>query len=385
MKDQKRNLYILFFLFYLAAGSVEPVLSLIFHAKGIPLEQISFLAMLPRLMIFFAGPLWAAIADAFHIRKLILPLTMALSIPFAIGISFPMPYVLLLLVVLMFSINFAPVRSLCDGTAVACLNEKSNEYGRIRAWGAVGYGTATLLVGFLAERYGSQVALFVFSIAFALAAFLALRFSTPPQDEQIPYRKILGKISRDRRWLIFLFSAFLVGISINLVINYLSVYIQELGATSIQIGVTLAAGSLSAIPFFFISPNVLKRFSPLPVMRFSIIVMAVRLFCYFFVTNPLLFIFVQLLHGLSFSLYWSSGVLYAKQLIPNGFDSSGQALFVAMYFGLGGVVGGFLGGMLYAYLGARTMFLMGSLTALFALFVTLIPTRERNEDLITNE
>ena len=369
-------LLVLFFLFYAGAGSVEPMLSLIFQDKGFPLEQISILAVLPRLMIFFAGPLWAGLADSLRIHKLIFPLTMALSIPFALGMLPDMSYGWLFLVTLLFSISFAPVRSLCDGMAVSVLNDQSHEYGRIRAWGAMGYAFATLVVGFFAERYDSRVALVLYSIFMLSAIVVTTRMKSPPQEEMVSFKVFSKKIFRSWRWIKFLLIAFLAGTSINMVVTYLAIYLKDIGTNSALMGFSLSVASLSAIPFFFLAPLVLKKNSPLSVMQFSLIALALRCFLYTRVTNPALIPLVQLLHGLSFSLFWAAGVLYVKQLVPQGFDASGQSIFVALYFGLGGVAGGFIGGMVFANQGARGMFIFGMMVALIGLLVSLIPSSE---------
>jgi hypothetical protein len=153
MNRERFFLLVLFFLFYAGAGSVEPMLSLIFQDKGFPLEQISILAVLPRLMIFFAGPLWAGLADSLRIHKLIFPLTMALSIPFALGMLPDMSYGWLFLVTLCFH-QLAPVRSVCDGMAVSVLNDQSKNT-QDSAWVSMGYAIATLWWLF-AERYDSR-------------------------------------------------------------------------------------------------------------------------------------------------------------------------------------------------------------------------------------
>ena len=377
LKREKSLLLSLFFLFYAGAGSVEPMLSLIFQEKGFPLDQISILTILPRLMIFFAGPLWAGLADSLRIHKLIFPLTMALSIPFALEMLPDMTYGWLFLVTLLFSISFAPVRSLCDGMAVSVLNEKSHEYGKIRAWGAVGYAFATLVVGFFAEFYGSRVALVLFSIFLFLAIITTLQLKSPPRETMVSFKVFSRSIFSSWHWIKFLLIAFLAGTSINMVVSYLAIYLKDIGASSALVGFSLSMASLSAIPFFFLAPAILKKYSPLSVMRFSLIALALRCFLYTRVTNPAMIPLVQLLHGLSFSLFWSAGVLYVKQLVPAGFDTSGQSIFVALYFGLGGVAGGFIGGMVFAHGGAAGMFYFGVAAALVGWLVSLIPSPEQ--------
>lgn len=373
MKQEKTVLLTIFFLFYAAAGSIEPVLSLIFHEKGFPLEQVSILTALPRMMILLAGPLWAAVADRFRLHKYIFPLTMALSIPCALGMLFVFDYDVLFVVVFLFSINYAPIRSLCDGLTVSLLKEKSHEYGKIRAWGAVGYAIATLSVGALAERFGAAVALVLMSIFLFLAILVSLRMKAQSSTGIISIHDFSHAMIRDTRWFQFLVIAFLAGTSINMVVGYLAIYLKEMGASSVLTGVALSTASLSAIPLFFLAPMILKKKSSMVVMRYSILILALRCFLYTQINDLKYIIPIQLLHGLTFSLFWAAGVLYVKRMIPEGYDTSGQSLFVAMYFGLGGLAGNYAGGMIFAKWGSNTMFLVGTAAALLAVMISFIP------------
>ena len=376
MKQEKTILLTIFFLFYAAAGSIEPVLSLIFHDKGFPLEQVSILTALPRMMILLAGPLWAAVADRFNLHKYIFPLTMALSIPFALGMLFVLDYDMLFVVVFLFSINYAPIRSLCDGLTVSLLKEKSHEYGKIRAWGAVGYALATLSVGALAERFGSAVALVLMSAFLFLAIIVSLRMKAQSSTGIISIQDFSRAMIKDNRWFQFLVIAFLAGTSINMVVGYLAIYLKGMGASSVMTGIALSTASLSAIPLFFLAPAILKKKSSMVVMRYSILILALRCFLYTQIKDPQYILPIQLLHGLTFSLFWAAGVLYVKRMIPNGYDTSGQSLFVAMYFGLGGLAGNYVGGMIFAKWGCNTMFLVGTATAILAVMISLIPIKE---------
>jgi len=48
---------------------------------------------------------------------------------------------------------------------------------------------------------------------------------------------------------------------------------------------------------------------------------------------------LQLLHGLTFGLFWSYSVEALSRLVPGPLRATGQALFTAVVFGLGNAVG----------------------------------------------
>ena len=71
------------------------------------------------------------------------------------------------------------------------------------------------------------------------------------------------------------------------------------------------------------------------------------MFLYSVVKNPQAAIAIELLHGISWSLFWVVCVEYVNMLVREDWRATGQSLLYAAYYGAGAIVGNFWTGYLY--------------------------------------
>src|SRR5687768_10499378 len=70
------------------------------------------------------------------------------------------------------------------------------------------------------------------------------------------------------------------------------------------------------------------------------------MFLYSIVKNPQAAIAIELLHGISWSLFWVVCVEYVNMLVREDWRVTGQSLLYAAYYGAGAIVGNFWTGYL---------------------------------------
>ena len=73
----------------------------------------------------------------------------------------------------------------------------------------------------------------------------------------------------------------------------------------------------------------------------------VRLLLYGFIKNPVAALPVELLHGLSWSLFWVACVEYVNRQVDEQWRATGQSLLYASDFGAGAIAGNYWTGYLY--------------------------------------
>jgi len=71
------------------------------------------------------------------------------------------------------------------------------------------------------------------------------------------------------------------------------------------------------------------------------------LLLYSLVNVPEMALPIEILHGLSWSLFWVAGVEYTNRLVAVRWRATGQSLLYAAYFGIGQITGNFWTGFLY--------------------------------------
>lgn len=69
---------------------------------------------------------------------------------------------------------------------------------------------------------------------------------------------------------------------------------------------------------------------------------------------------LAVIHGLTFGAFFAASVGYMAKAAPDSLRATGQAMFVACAFGLGGLLGYLATGAAYDALGGHRLFLVGA-------------------------
>jgi PPP family 3-phenylpropionic acid transporter len=325
-------------------------------------------------MSLFAAPMWAAIADRFSLHRFVLPLTMLLSLPFALLFSGMHSFGQLFLGICLFSGCFSAITPLSDNAVLVNLNGRHTEYGRIRLWGSVGVGAMAWITGWLVQ--GRQLS-FIFTIYvffMGIASVVAINLPKTPQVYFQNYWQSAHQFIQDSRWRGFLLGCLLAGFSHLFLSYYLFIFARSLGAQDGMIGFLVAVASATNIVTYYLMPRILKRWSTLQVMIFSNGLLAVRCGLTAFMHAPSWVILTQVLDGPTWGTMWAAGVQHANEIAPRGLGTSAQAVYNAIFLGLGGIIGAGLGGVIYSIWGAVVLFLLAALMAVFSTLVFIQQT-----------
>jgi MFS transporter, PPP family, 3-phenylpropionic acid transporter len=368
-RNPNRIAAIYYFAYFGAGGALIPYINLFYQDIGMETWQIGILAALLTASTLYAGPAWGAIADIFHLHHRLLPLLMLITLPLAFILAQLNQFALLIIFVFLFAVCLAPVVSLADHAVLTLLGDKKHTYGRLRLWGAVGWGISAWATGRLIENTQLSM-LFAVYVAFtALAIAVAWQLPAPQQKSSEPYWANLNRLIANKHWFGFTLSCFLFGVSMAMLNQYFVLFITALGASKTLFGISVAAASVSEIPIFFLAPIVLRRWSPRILIAFAFIAMIIRCFLFAAIQEPIWAVPAQLLHGPTFAAMWAAGVNHVSSLSPPGLGASTQALFGATMFGLSGAVGALVGSWLYTGVGPSAMFQIAGIITFVGLIV----------------
>ena len=361
----------IYFLYFGAGGALSPYLNLYYQTVGISKQQIGFLIAAATLMNVLSSPIWSAIADAFNLHRYLLPLAMfGTAIPVALLMQSSEFWALLLLVIV-YAFFAGPIVPLTDNAVLDMLGDERDRYGRLRVWGAVGFGASAWGAGVLAENLGMGAIFIVFIVFMSLCGLLATQL--PPVQIKVPesYLRNLRRLSTNWTWLAFLGAILMVGITTSLFHSYYVLYMTDLGASESLYGLSVAIAGITELPVFFFSAVLIRRLSPRGLLMIAFVAFALRSFLVSIISDPYMAILPQLLHGLSFSAMWTASVVYVSQIVPTGLGATAQASLGLVTFGLSGVIGGLVGASIYENFGAATLFRIGGMSALVGLVVLI--------------
>ena len=370
-----------YFLFFAAIAALLPFLVVFYEGLGLGGREIGLLSAMLPLATLAVGPAWGALADGLGRHRAVASLALAGTAGAGVAVSIGRDVATLLPLVVLFAVFFAPIVPLTDTAVLAGLGSERDRYGRLRLWGAVGFGLASLVAGVAVDRFGLSVAFASFGVLLVLALGVAQRLSweavtrdgqrlrapieaVPPVAAGTGPRPLRAPaLVRDFltvRWVALLTAGLLGGMAMAPTGTFLFLYLAERGAGASAVGTALAVATLSEIPVMFFAARWLARVRPRVLLLASLAVFSLRLALYGALDSTAGLLAVQLLHGPSFALLIVAGVARADRLAIPGRRATGQALFTASVLGLGGVIGSLGGGALYGALGPRPTFLVSA-------------------------
>jgi len=136
------------------------------------------------------------------------------------------------------------------------------------------------------------------------------------------------------------------------------------GGGPLLIGLGTALGGLVEVGVMLASARLIRRFGLRAVYAMGATVYATAFLLWGLVRSPVLVSVLTVFEGLGFALLFTSGVQIVGRLVPPSLYSTGQSLISTVAFGLGPIVGGAVGGVIYQRLGAPVLYLGAAVLAL---------------------
>src|SRR5688572_28087124 len=248
----------LYFLYYAAAATLLPFLTIYYQDLGLTGTQIGLLASMPPLLSLVSAPVWGVVSDTMKQRKFSLLIAIGGAILLALALSTVRGFVWLIPTVMLFSFFFSPIMPLVDTTTISMLGGQKERYGRLRLWGAIGWGVAAPIVGWLIETSSATWSFWAYAALMALGFLIAL--NVPETGRIEPTSQTDLRISlASPRWFLFLIVAFSGGMSLSMISNFLFLFLRQLGVDEFSLGLTLTVATLSELPVLFFSNRLLGR------------------------------------------------------------------------------------------------------------------------------
>ena len=343
------NLRILYFLAFCCQAAWAPILADYLQQQGITGLRASVLLNIVPVMFFLVQPLTGMLTDRIGYKKSLLAACAGAAVCFmAYALQGGFGY--LFFITVFMALHYNTVQPVLDSIALN-LSEKNTgfSYGSLRIAGAAGWSFMGILNGYLVDGLSIQVIfiLSAISIAFTFVFALFLNNSTHTVEQQPPVSaKALFTLLNNKQLLFILTAIFLVSVGATAIWNFYSVYMKENGASAKLVGYGLSFQGLCELPLFFFSAIIIKKIGLRSTLVLTVMVTAIRLMLYSIVTNPQWAIAIELLHGISWSLFWVACVELADSLVDTQKRATGQSLLYASYFGTGAIVGNFWTGYL---------------------------------------
>ena len=374
----RRTWPFLFYLVYFAAAIfIQPNIIVYFQKLGFTGVEIGALAALVPLIIMLGAPLWTGISDATNRHRLIMSVTILVSIITASLFPLVHSFTLMIPLIILHALFVGPIMPFADSATVSMLAENREMYGRVRLGGTIGWGVVALLAGQVIGRYGIRWAFWGFAAFMVFNLFISQKFTYSKKPKADPLAGNLKNVLIDRRWVIFLALAFVAGIAFTVINSYLFPYMAELNINNSMRYIAITISTIVELPVLFFANRLLRHFKAYGLLLIAMLVTGLRLLLYAFFNFQAGILAFQFLNALTFPLFLVAGVSYANEISPEGYKSTAQGLFGSMVSGFGAAVGGFAGGLLLDSLGGQGLFLSAGIFVLASLAVILLIERRQ--------
>lgn len=361
----------MYFFYYAAYGIFTVYINVYYHTIGLSGVQIGWINALAPLVGIAAGPLWGIVSDRSGRPRLVLALAVTGAAVAVLGISAVKVFTGLLPLAATYFLFNSIINPTVDTTNLAVLGEQSERYGRQRIWGTIGYIVSTLAAGQFLQRVGLHWMFygyfFLMILMLGAVPFLPVRPVHSSTSLKINIRELVGQ----RQWLFFIASLIPLWACSNGMYTFMGVYLKEMGGDAVLIGMNSSISAISEMPMMIFSAFLLSKLGLKRMLITAYALYAVRFLLYGLIPAPIWALPISLMHGVTFGLFWVSGVVYVNQLAPANLRTTSQTLFFAM-MNLAGVVGSPFSGWVFDRLGPAQLFRGYAVLSLIALGILLI-------------
>lgn len=214
----------------------------------------------------------------------------------------------------------------------------SDNYGNLRAAGALGLTIGSPIAGYLVK----EISYFSLIIALAITSILLIVFLLKAKDvqkkEATITMKSLKKLLHNYPYLLLVFIYLLVYM-IGTADQYVVIdKMLDLDAGNTLVGIKWALQSFMEIPLFLLAGKILKRFQPSTLLIFGTIMYAVKFVSYAYASEGWWIVATASLQIVTLPIIMLTSKVLVKAVTPSELASSAQMFAMAIFIGVSGLI-----------------------------------------------
>ncbi len=353
-----------YFAYFAYVGALSPYFSLYLASLGLTAAQIGVLLSLGSLMRVIGPNFWGWVADRTQRRARIVAFTLALGGACFAGFFFVRSFWGLFALLLATGFFGSASMPLTESLTLSHLRGAIDRYGSIRLWGSVGFILTVTLVGYALDALQVASLLWIVLATYALGWACALAVPDAVSGGHAAPEPVWS-ILRRPEVAALLGACFLMNLAHGPLYAFYSLYLVDHGYSKAEVGWMWSVGVIAEIMVFLLMPALMRRYSLSAILLLCFAATAARFLMIGWGVDsaPILFA-AQLLHALSFGAYHAAAVAAIHHWFQGAHQVRGQAIYLSVSFGAGGVLGSALSGMAWDSIGPAWTFSAAALAAL---------------------
>lgn len=353
-----RRLRLLYLLYYANVGTHLPYFAVYLRGLGFDGDAIGTVQMLPSLLSPLVALAWAGFADRRGAPTAALRVAALAAAAAALLLPFARTPLAVGAVLVAMAVGDRALVPLLDANTLEWSRARpALAYARVRLFGSIGFSALALAAGaalaLRGDRPGDPLVPVV--VALCLAGFAAVALTLPAAPAHAgarPGPRELLALLRHPALAVLLGVCAVHWMACAPYHLFFGVLVRDRGLPSAVAGLGMTAGVAAEILALLAFPRLERRFSVRTLLVLAFLGSAVRWLLTAGATSAEALVALQLLHGLTFGLFWGTAMHALAGLVPPAMRATGQALFSAVVFGIGNSMGYRLSGAAYDWHGS---------------------------------
>ncbi|CAA0118988.1 putative 3-phenylpropionic acid transporter [BD1-7 clade bacterium] len=368
-----------FYFYYFAfLGAWVPYWSLYLDDEvGLSPEGIGAVSALVAVTRIVGPYCWGALADRTGQRTGIIRWGAGLALVcFSLLLLSPSWYPLLLIIGV-YSFFWNAILAQFEAVTLSHLSKEPEKYSQVRLWGSVGFVASVFGLGFVFEwlslRWLPHVLLFLL-LGIWLSSLVVSQRRVETSNAVAS-----GPVSNFWRTVctpdiaIFFFVCFLMQMSHGPYYTFFSIYMEDLGYSSGEIGALWALGVMAEVLLFVFMHRLLHKFTLRLLLIWTLVLTVIRWFLIGYLADSIAVLLVaQLLHAASFGSFHAISIEFIRRRFATDIAGRAQAFYSASSYGVGGALGAGMSGFLWEEFGATAAFATAGLVVFVGLVAVLL-------------
>jgi PPP family 3-phenylpropionic acid transporter len=359
-----------YFLYFAALGITQPFLPAYLASLSLSATQVGLLLALGPLMSLLMPPVWGHLADRTGRPDRVLTLLATCACLAFAPLLLATRFATLLIVLATYALFVSSVTALADALTLHRVAHMGGSYAHLRLFGSVGFVLSTTAFGLATVRPDRSAVAIPLGLVAAYALW-SLRIHAPaaPGPAVTPLAGLRLLAHRDVRLL--LAATCLHWLACAPYNGLLALHVEALGLRPAVVGLSSGLGVAAEVGVMVLHPRLARRFAPRHLLFLAFAVSAVRWAGMAATRSPVAIVALSLLHGMTFGAFYVASVAFMAERSPPALRASGQTLFVAVSFGLGGLLGYVSAGAGYDWLGGHRLYAVAALLEVAAALLVL--------------
>ena len=361
------RLRLFYFLYYGYVGAFLSYFAPYLRGLGFTGHQIGAIMLCAQLVAAPAALAWGQLGDRLRAPSQALKLCALGALGAMAALPFARTPLAVGAVLVAHAIFGGAVVPLLDATTMEAVRRDPGgpTYSRTRLFGSLGFIVSAQGLGLALSARGERpadllvpLAMLAFVVGYALLAqrsvseIGSLPSAARASTEERPHLRDAATLLRSPPLLVLLAACALHWASLSPYHLFFGVLIRDLALPASLTGLALAVGVCAEVAAFFAFPALERRVPLQPLFALSFAATALRWLLVSRATSAFALVALQLLHGLSFGLFWGCAVESLGRIVPARLRATGQAIFSAVVFGAGNALGSGFAGAAYDRFGS---------------------------------